>query len=126
VAGNYHFYRNGVLMGTVPSAGPHTTQGNEVFFIGGSECTPPNIEYSGFMQFANVRALNYERQPADILADANFMTGPCSIRDAFTPGAGATGGAAAGLPIIGAAATGHHFRYVPKAFPDQFKNPGET
>jgi len=71
-SGNYHAYRNGVLIGSVASAGTHTVQGNEVFYIGGTESgVPPAGTFgnSGGAQYANVRALNYARSSADIAAD---------------------------------------------------------
>jgi hypothetical protein len=85
-SGNYHAYRNGVLIGSVASAGTHTVQGNEVFYIGGTESgVPPAGTFgnSGGAQYANVRVLNFERSASDVATDAAAQLGPCASAFAY-------------------------------------------
>ena len=119
-SGNWQSYRDGVTAGSgVPAAGANVATGVERFFIGGFEKEQNGQGAAGL--FASVRVLNYTRTAAQIAADASYAVSPCQGREPISPGA--VSSAALGLPIIGAAGTGHVFRYQPAAFGDVYPNP---
>lgn len=111
--GNYlaEVFKNGILYGpgvatTVGAGDPASS-----LWIGGTGVNAPNMD--GIL--ADIRILGVARSDTDIYQDFIFQsgTGP-------RPPLQAASGPSA---TIGAAATGHHFRYAPKAFGDQWRNP---
>lgn len=83
VSGNYHFYRNGVLVGTVASAGAAVAQGNECFYMGGAESNGTFFGNCGGSLYANIRIVNVEPSAAQIAADAIAALGPCAANFQF-------------------------------------------
>ena len=121
VAGNYKAYKNGVLVGTTVAVGAPVVVGNERFYIGGVESgVPPSGLYGAEAHqiMANVRVVNYDLPASTIAADAAYSASSSSSREPLVMSGGSRGS-------IGASATGHMFRYSPKAFGDVFRNPGQ-
>ena len=77
-SGNYSAYRNGVLIGAVASAGTHAVQGNEVFYLGGTESgVPPAGTFgnSGGAQYAYVRVSNVALSASQVASDYGYSIG---------------------------------------------------
>ncbi len=123
--GNYHAYRRGTLISSVlwySLFSPNVSAGNERSYIGGLESgVPPSGSYggAGCIQIANVRYLNYERSAAQIAADSAFVMAPCGL--ATAPLTNASGG----VGLVGPAVTAELYREAPKAYGDQYRNPGQ-
>lgn len=122
---NWFFYRDGALLGTVPSTtSPNTAVGNEVTFIGRCE-TGAN---GGVGFFASMRIVNYARNATQIAADAAYVLGACGL----TPSPPVTDPPPAGQPAqldpVQAARIGSVFRYQPQGWTgwsnQQQTNPG--
>jgi hypothetical protein len=70
---NWTLYRDGLIKGTVLSAGTNTPLGNEVTFVGRCE----NGSDGGQNLFASMRIVNYARTATQIAADAAYVLGAC-------------------------------------------------